>query len=96
MREVGERLSVALPSLVPVSISACEGNTQKQHLHFSGVCAEQPDSLMPLLRQHSQCVLDKPSVCLSGNVDSNQLNMFSLVLLSSRLLTLFAFFYIRL
>lgn len=39
-------------------------------------------------RQRSPCVLDWPLVCLSGNVDSNQLNMFSLVGLNSRLLTL--------
>lgn len=34
--------------------------------------------LMAPLRQHSPCVLGWPPVYLSGNVDSNQLNMFPL------------------
>lgn len=39
-------------------------------------------------RQHSPCVLDWPPVGLSGNVNPNHLSMFSLVVLSSKLLTL--------
>lgn len=47
VREVGERLSAALPSHVPVSISALQGNTQKQHLHYSSVRVEKTDFLVP-------------------------------------------------
>lgn len=89
VREVGERLSAALQIHVPVSISARKGNTSSISITAASVSNNQTSScLMAPLRQHSPCVLDWPPVCLSGNVDPNQLSMFSLVVLSSRLLTL--------
>lgn len=84
-KEAGERLSAALPSHVPVRTffffylhAKAESITDYQ----TSLCLIVPS------RQRSPCVLDWPLVCLSGNVDSNQLNMFSLVGLNSRLLTL--------
>lgn len=70
------------------------GGTLKRISVTAAPVSNNPTSscLMAPLGQHSPCVVDWPPVCLSGNVDSNQLNVFSLVVLGSRLLSRWLFF----